>query len=298
MNFSIIWWNTSISPPLNPNSVKPKKNKPSKDDKIYNCIKIIDKLIDADYDFICLGEVAEQDVRCFEKHLLALQSNYTVINGAIKSGRLYFDTCVICKKIYQYEKTFKFREITYNDGGQNVRVGQRFEFNCLITKAEIVLYISHWPAERNSDSLNYNAIAQDLRNTLQPDLDADKLVILLGDYNIEPSNISIVKFLQTTREKKLIQKRKDFIYNPFWKYLSASQVQNLYEFDHQCTYFFKAPGKFNNNHIIDHIMFSRNFFKKPWKFDDDNIQIIDLNIIVGLNVSDHMAVSATIPREL
>ncbi len=53
---SIIWWNTSLSPPMSS-----KRNLASQDKK-EGIATILQKFMDMKYDFICLGEVSMEDI--------------------------------------------------------------------------------------------------------------------------------------------------------------------------------------------------------------------------------------------
>jgi len=291
-SLSLVWWNTSLSPPTTKKVND--KFKLSKIERISKCSQIIKSWMDFDYDFICLGEVREGDIDDLIHSLNIIESNYTFISGIEVIGQLVFDTCIFYKKSHEYSlEQFRAKNLIYNSADSKTKVGQRFEFYLPNIGEVLVLYLSHWPSQQRTKDSVYSSAAQDLRTEVNKDLELQHNVILLGDYNVEPHHPSMVTGLQTSREKELVKYRRNLFYNPFWKFLAASQHG-----ENSChgTYYLRKSGLFNNWHMIDQILISREFLNKKWNFVDELVQIIDIN--AGLNdpISDHLAVSMFIER--
>lgn len=289
--FSIIWWNTSLSPPTS----KPikTKGKLTQKQRISACSKFIQELMNINWDFICLGEVSTSDVHELSTLLKLTESEYTVVNGHNKIGNLIFDTCIFYKKTHQLVANPKaFENLVYSVGGRQTKVAQRYEFIHASTNEPIVLYLSHWSSKQSTDDSLYESIAQDLRSAVNKDL--LKPTILLGDFNVEPNHQSLVSKLQTSREKDLVNFRKELFYNPCWKFLASTQ--NTIKDSPLGTYKLRKAGFFNDWHVIDQILISSHFLGKSWKFEDKLVEIIDTNTLLGDAISDHMAVSMLIEK--
>lgn len=296
INLSLIWWNTSLSPPINRKSGAKNKFKYTKCERISYCSDVIQQFMDADYDFICLGEVSSEDIKYIIEKLEIAQSNYTYINGFESVVGLIFDTCILFKKNYEFNAGLaQIRNLIYNSAGRHVKTGQRFEFYLPGLKETLVLYLSHWPNRQSADDSLYNSISQDLRGAVNSDLVQSHNVILLGDYNVEPHHTSIVSGLQTSREKNLVKYRKTLLYNPCWKFTTASQHFSG-DKNHSGTYYLRKTGLFNSWHMIDQILISKNFLTKPWSFQDSFVEIIDTNATLNDPISDHLAISIFIER--
>lgn len=291
-SLSLVWWNTSLSPPTT--TATTNKFTLSKDERILLCSQIIKTWLDSNYDFICLGEVAASDVDYLVNSLNIIESDYTFVSGTEIVGKLVFDTCILVKKGYEYSLELnRAKNLIFNSADSNVKVGQRFEFYLPNIREILVLYLSHWPSQQRTKDSTYNSIAQDLRAEVNKDLELRHNVILLGDYNVEPHHPSMITGLQASREKELVKYRRNLFYNPFWKFLAASQYE-----EEGChgTYHLRKAGLFNSWHMIDQILISKKLLNKKWKFKDEFVQIVDIN--AGLNdpISDHLAVSVFIER--
>lgn len=220
LNLSLVWWNTSLSPPINRKSEIKNKFKHTRVDRISCCSDVIQQFMEADYDFICLGEVNSEDIKYITEKLDIVQSDYTYVNGFEKVGSLIFDTCILFKKSNELNAgANQVRNLTYSVSDRNIKVAQRFEFHVSDINETVVLYLSHWPSKQSADDKVYQSIAQDLRGSVNNDLSHNaRHVVLLGDYNVEPHHNSMVEGLQTSREKELVLYRKSLLYNPCWKF--------------------------------------------------------------------------------
>lgn len=293
VGLSLVWWNTSLSPPTTKTSITNKFKMP-KSDRLLCCGKVIQQFMSLNYDFICLGEVATEDIDNLALQLGIEESSYTFVSGYEKRGNMIFDTCILFNKEYEFNSLSQSRNLIYSSAGRKVKTGQRFEFYIPSIKEVLVLYLSHWPSQQTADDALYNCIAQDLRSAINSDLLVRNSVILLGDYNVEPHHPSIMKGLQTSREKDLVIYRKNLLYNPCWKFLTMSQYgvgNSLHG-----THYLRKTGLFNSWHVIDQILVSSSFLGKKWNFSDSLVEIIDTNTQSDNPISDHLAISMFIER--
>lgn len=291
---SLVWWNTSLSPPTSKS--KKEKFKIPKCERIIHCGKIIRQFMDFGYDFICLAEVSSNDIDSIIEQVNIADSNYTYISGYQKLGNMIFDTCILFNKNFELNTdATQVRNLVYSSSDRKVKTGQRFEFYLPCIKNTLVLYLSHWPSRQSADDALYNSIAQDLRGAVNSDLLLSHSVVLLGDYNVEPHHTSIITGLQASREKDLVRYRRNLLYNPCWKFLSVNQHAPDQR-NRSGTYHLRKTGLFNDWHMIDQILISKDFLSKTWNFRDSYVDIIDTNSTLNDPISDHLAISILIER--
>lgn len=288
---SIIWWNTSLSPPMSS-----KRNLASQVKK--ECIAtVLKKFMDMKYDFICLGEVSIEDVSYISSYLNLKKTEYNYAIGTQKQGRLYFDTAVFYKKNHQLIKYNRddCQFATMGLGSRNLKIFERYEFIHSEFGNLISLYLSHWPSRLQDNSLNTATISARLRFEVEKDLDNNKEIIMMGDYNVEPFSDEMVHHLQSSRDRDIVLKKPNIFYNPCWKFLplgANARVKGTYNY---------TEGNFHTWCVIDQILISSSFLKNQWSFDDSLTSIIDLNTLFKQdeefkNPSDHWPLSTLITR--
>lgn len=293
-SLSLIWWNVSLSPPA---SSKRDRSDKSKIDQVCNAIKL---LILAKYDLIALGEVSIQDMRVISETIDLVKLGYSYVEGADKQGRLYFDTGVIYSKklkvIRQSNGEYCYHEIYNITDNNSLRLFERYIFNLEEVNEQIVLYLSHWPSQLKNREIETNELAVSLKKEIRNILNENENVILMGDYNVEPYDRSIVKHLGSSRNKQQVKKNRTMLYNPCWKFLTSELDESV------CGTYFYAPEHNHNWLILDQVLLSKNFLEEPWLFDDGMVTIIDIGRLIALetgvasNPSDHWPVGCTIFR--
>ncbi|ENX01664.1 hypothetical protein F900_01424 [Acinetobacter modestus] len=289
---SIIWWNTSLSPPIS------SKRDQSSDEERIAIASIIKLFMENDYQFICLGEVGPEDLDFFERNISPQALGYFCAKGIDGVGRTFFDTCIYYKKSHDLIRSDNSDVTNFkmSSGTRTFKYGQKYSF--LINKEEkITLYLSHWPSRLNDVSLQVSSIAERLRINIEDEMTQTENIILIGDYNVEPYDPSIVHHLQTSREKTIVQKKPNIFYNPCWKFLIPPP--NSHKFKSHGTYFY-ANGNFHNWHVIDQIMFSNSFLTHKWDLQDKYINIVNIpDYLDGKKYifSDHNPLSAIILRK-
>ena len=289
---SIVWWNTSLSPP-----VTSKRDK-SSDEKRTLIASVIQKFMENDYEFICLGEVGPEDIDFFEKTIFPQNLGYFCGKGVDSVGRTFFDTCIYYKKDHHLIRngSSDVQNFTMSSATRTFKYGQKYRFT-LSNKEKITIYLSHWPSRLNDVSLQVTSIAERLRVNIEDELKEIKNIILVGDYNVEPYDSAVVHQLQSSREKTLVSKKPNVFYNPCWKFLVPSR--QLKSLNTHGTYFY-ANGQFHNWHVIDQIMFSSNFLSDEWDLQDKYINIVNLTNLDDTKkslLSDHHPLSAVILRK-
>jgi hypothetical protein len=88
---------------------------------------------------------------------------------------------------------------------------------------------------------------------------ADPLVILMGDFNDEPFDESMVTLLPSTRDRTLAR-AGGFLYNPFWRFLGEMVPYRIGEnFQGHGGTFFHRAGVETRWLTFDQILFSSAF---------------------------------------
>ncbi|MGR2919445.1 endonuclease/exonuclease/phosphatase family protein [Acinetobacter sp. 1125_18A] len=289
---SVVWWNTSLSPPKSS-----KRNLASQDKK--ECIAVIlQRLMDMDYDFICLGEVSIEDIIYIANYLNLKKTEYNYAIGAQKQDRLYFDTAILYKKNHQLIKynNDDCQFATMGLGSRNLKIFERYEFIHSEFGSLLSFYLSHWPSQLQDNSLNTATISSRLRYEIEKDLENNKEIIMMGDYNVEPFSDEMVHHLQSSRDRDIVLKKPNIFYNPCWKFLplnTESKVKGTYNY---------RNGNFHTWCVIDQILISSSFLKNQWAFDDNLTSILDIESMLSsidrvfTNPSDHWPLSSLIHR--
>lgn len=294
---SIIWWNTSLSPPIS------SKRDKSTEEKRVIIAQVIKSFMDADYEFICLGEVGPDDLMFFEKHITPQKLGYFCAKGTDQAGRLFFDTCIYFKKHHSLVRADNsdVKNFIMTSASSKFKYGQKYKFNLFSDDIQkLTIYLSHWPSKLHDNSLKIASIAERLRVNIEEELEETKDIILIGDYNVEPYHQAVVHHLQSSRERDLVLKKPNVFYNPCWKFLSSTNKKILKP-NYHGTYFY-LQGSFNYWHVIDQIMFSHNFLSEKWDLQDKYINIINLHhrpsdVVKVDIISDHNPLSAVIHRK-
>lgn len=289
--FSVAWWNTSLRP-------KPTANAPTLD-KISVAMEIVRTLITSGVDFIALGEISESERDIFFS--LADHSSYAFRDGLVKDGRSRFSMCYV----YNPERVTVSSPmpIFIRDGRRRLRVCQRLE---VILQGELFpfhILVSHWPSRLRDAAKDRSRLGTRLRDVIDRIYDESAGVphiILLGDYNDEPFDDSMCNCLRATRDKMLVLKTPDLLYNPFWRYLGGASNETANAKLGGSYFYRKDP--LTRWRLFDQIIFSSSFLNgDPWTLDESMTQIMHLPSYTDLLVSsketfDHAPILGVVRR--
>jgi hypothetical protein len=92
------------------------------------------------------------------------------------------------------------------------------------TQTLTYLFFAHWPSRMNSTGeFKRDILGMDLCKVIR-DIGSDNSdpVLVLGDFNDEPFDQSLA-FLQGSRDRSLVRRKPDLLYNPFWRWLGEQQ---------------------------------------------------------------------------
>lgn len=289
-NLSLVWWNTSLSPPI---SSKRGKAELIKLDRV---CWVIGQFLQSEYDFICLGEVCDDDINYFEQKLNLKELNYLIVKAAKKLNRSYFDTCIIYKKYHLllpvYGEDAKY--LSFNSGTNLLKTATRFLFNLSPPFNEsLLIYLCHWPSKLRDTSLDVISISERCRVDVEIQAKNTDNIILMGDFNLEPFEKALVHNLQTSRAKDVVLDKPNIFYNPFWKFLVTlpNEIKGTYHY---------SNGRFHRDLVIDQMIFSSSFLSERWNFSDDLIDIVDIPNFKGKKnqISDHLPIVGIIERKM
>lgn len=288
----LFWWNTSLSH-------KNKQNLSDKDKLIV--FQTIKNLIETYLiDVFILAEIRNDDIKDIYDNCDL--KGYSINYDFSKVGKTQFDICAILKD------TIKLRDkkiIHASKLNKTYKVGIRFDL-FLSDNTLIHLFASHWPSQLQPDSIEKRKFnAYSLRNHIdlifndyRKKTDCEPYIILMGDFNDEPYEESISYLLQSSRDDRLVEEKKDLFFNPFWKNLSR---QNNDEHIGTCYY---NSGDLTKWKTFDQIMYSHAFLKsRNWKYlnIDDRIfinkELMDL-ILNTKSKLDHLPIYGIILKNI
>jgi len=286
------WWNVSLSPASN-------KAKPKGTSEIYADISghIEHLLGDHLCDIVALCEVSEFDVNQFE--LFFSGSDYSVKNFSFKAGLTRFDTAVV----YNHTRV----EVDYLDPisrlvtGNIVKAGQILNVTEKINNKSFKLILCHWASRLRSDGVDKrNASATLVSDQVSKYILDDKDVIIMGDFNDNPYDESLLKHLRASRCHEMVRKYpNESLYNPFWRTLVSEERYTHLNAERKN--FRSGTHKFKQVcgtywHSYDQIIFSGSLLgKSDWHLNEKNTGIIDTDRFASLlysrdSIIDHLPV--------
>lgn len=299
-DLSIAWWNTSMSP---------SKNRDRMEVEQYNiAIAIIIALIETyNLDILCLGEVSPKDI----KYLNELLSNkFSIYDGTYKNShsRIVHDMCVIYKK----EKIIFLNDIDITKQNAtlgSIRAGLELQFQHIQTGQDFFIYTLHWPSRTTKNYEENTHKRYELGSTVRDAINNctfeknGEFYIVLGDFNDEPFSKSITEGIGATRDRRLLRRKPDLLYNPFWRLIGHPiAFPNTNHETMSCGTCYSSSELTTNWATFDQILFSSSFLtSKTWNLKEDSVKIVrdfELEKIVynSRYFIDHLPVVASIER--
>lgn len=297
MKLSFLWWNTSLSPVG--------KDRSSEGQKLYamSMINIFTQELKAD--LIALGEVKDTNISLIRDQC-DLQG-YELYDGYTKAGRSHFDTCIL----YRAEKLrlFDNLNITAGKGGRTFKIAQRLDFAISEHDIPLHIFVSHWPSrlrmqQNHSDrhflGLKLRVCIEELLEIYQEKM----TLVLLGDYNDEPFDISLAEHLMASRDRALVRNRSHLLYNPFWRKI-GHESPYTHEVDELIldagTYFYRSDPS-SRWRTFDQIIFSSNFLgNSEWHLNEKLTQVLNIPayrelVLDPKEIFDHLPVMSVIEK--
>lgn len=299
MRLSFAWWNSSLSP-LG-------KSRATNEQKSIALAVVRYLTEEVKVDCLALGEVTYDDLIAFKSEL-ELQ-DYEIIDGTLKKERLNFDTGVIYRKSSLY---FVSQEsITINRSNHHLKLANKLKFLMPFCDSPLYLFVSHWPSRlwcqvNGADRHVLGLRLHDEIDSLHKIHGVPANVILLGDYNDEPHDSSLESHLLAVRDRRLVRKNKNLLYNPFWRHLGEPLPHQpgkpCPSFSGSCC--LKSSTAVETKwRTFDQIIFSAAFIgQSAWQLNEDYTQILrgtsfDLIVSARNQIFDHFPVISVIERK-
>nr|WP_026878526.1 endonuclease/exonuclease/phosphatase family protein [Ignatzschineria larvae] len=262
--------------------------------------QVINRLINNQIvDIIALCEVSEGDISEIKKRCNLF--GYEILSACREVGRTQFDFCIIYKRDSIHIANEQYLSTTRNK--KTYKIGFRLDFVFKVTGCIFHLFLSHWPSRLQSEaSEKREYLADRLREYIcdiedgYQDVGNHPNIILMGDYNDEPFDVSLSKKIMATRDRNIVLTREELFFNPFWGEMSESDNS-----EHIGTYFHRA-GDTTKWRTFDQIMYSHSFVvADSWKIKNIKNRVLadsDILELVTSNKSklDHLPIMGVIEK--
>ncbi|MGG7604617.1 endonuclease/exonuclease/phosphatase family protein [Massilia sp. BKSP1R2A-1] len=301
LTISVVWLNSSFSPP------RAKDGRISDSDKKVFYALLDDLMSNQNVDIIGLCELSKNDVATITKQ--AARVGYSVESGIVKAGRANFDTCIVynSKKL----KLIGQQKEVLEEFNRTTKVGQLFIFEIDGDVRPLYVFASHWPSRLYLDEYNPNRLmlGKTLRSSVNQILtstqDAHKnsLIVLMGDFNDEPFDVSLTDGLASTRDRHLVKTNPSLLYNPFWRKLGGKDdYSHGSTVDTKCGSYFYSGGFYSKWHTFDQIIVSAAFLgHSDWHLVESATEILNYQPYTDLVINkaskfDHLPVKIVLER--
>lgn len=260
----------------------------------FNCV--IDALLQRSVDILGLCEVNRDNIQHLEFFLAERKYSKYEILDLYSPGKSIDDFCLIfnTEKLSlstdailanikdsltdQWLKAGVFVGLTPNHG------------------EEIFFGLSHWQSRGtyHVGSAERLRLGDALRTKALSILDANPNcpIVLLGDYNDEPYDLSIVRGIGSSRDSNFVKRSNKFFYNPFWARLAPHPGGPGGTFVH--SKLIASEGA-----IFDQILFSSHFVRE-WEFKEHATILSDITFFEPnfewKDISDHYPILSHVAR--
>jgi hypothetical protein len=296
-NLRMAWWNTALSPAA-PNA-KSKAN-----DESYTIIGNHLKRLFTEFscDLVAVCEVSSEDVDHISSNLNL--SNIEVLDLTCTVGRTRFDMAVIYNN--QKIQLNHLHSLSKVKTGNTIKAAQVVEIENLDDSRKIQIFLCHWASRLNGGSdIRRKSAADIVYSSAQELMNANNDVIIMGDFNDNPYDESVLQNLNSTRCHDAVRKYpNEYFYNPFWRSVVSED-----KYSHLVTDKSFRSGTYKYKqmlgtiwHSYDQIMFSGSFLGKgAWHLNEQCTKVIDEIGFVrdfenNKNLIDHLPIVCEITR--
>lgn len=298
-NLKLAWWNTALSP-----AARSASSKANMENYATICDHIKKLIMEKSCDLVAICEVSTEDVAHINTYLDTHLTNLKVLDLTSDLGRSRFDIAVIynSSKIKVSHQYYLTKAMT----GSTVKAAQLVEIDNLDDNSKIQLYLCHWASRIIGDGEKRRiAAANVVYSSAKELMSEDQDVIVMGDFNDNPYDESILINLNSTRCHDSVRNYpKEIFYNPFWRsVVSDKKYDHLVDNDtfRSGTHRYK---QFQGTvwHSYDQIMFSGSFLGTGvWHLNEESTKVIDdIGFINDFENSkclvDHLPVMCEITR--
>ena len=291
------WWNTGMSPNTATGRATPQETG--------TAAEMLVLLGQMGLHFIALGEIAFSDIAAIKKLVDARLDGYVFLDTTNAAGRSRFDTCIAYRA--DAVQIVDNSDLVLKSGGRTTRIGQYFQLVVRDEPKPFHIVVSHWPSRL---SLHENApkrieLGVRLRDKVNEifEMEQDAHVILLGDYNDEPFDVSISESLQATRDRRFVLKKPHLLYNPFWRHLSSYEHAGSEDKLSDPGTYFHGNGELTRWRTFDHMMFSSSLLagNTGWRLNERETRVVNIQPYTEMvqarkHVFDHLPIMSRVSR--
>lgn len=254
----IVFWNTSVAP-----SARTRKDH---DETVF--IEMVRSLlVDVNANVLVLCEVSSLQEKAIS--VVAEKSGHSIQSGFHEVGRSKFDLFLLYSR--DVDLIRKPTPILFHEGERNFRAALRFDLRLTEIDTMLYLYGCHWPSRLQPESEHVRSrLAATLRNDLERQgvLSGRRDAIVVGDFNDEPHDNSLVQSLRATRDRSLVIRRPHLLFNASWNQMGTCVHTQGSE---RClgTYFHKG-GDATRWRTFDQMIFSSSLLLEGgWRLSDE-----------------------------
>lgn len=295
MKLTLGWWNTHLTPPVG-------AKEPSAEHLADVYLYLSQLCSSPDFGLVALGEIGPEALA--KLALFSWDNDLRLISLEGRDGQQRFDMALVYQpsRIQIADPMFEFDVIA----GTKSKVALRLE-GILPDGAPVTFFVVHWTSRvrEGADTQRRSDIAQSLRRKINDLLDVqdDGKIIVLGDFNDEPYDHSIAKYLEASRDIHRVFARPRLLYNPFWRPLAPNglMTEGRFPLGNTGSHYYRS-GTTHRWHVFDQVLVSSAFIgRSQWFLDEANTYIVDasrgfLSNIESRGNFDHYPILASIER--
>lgn len=193
-------------------------------------------------------------------------------------------------------------------GSRSLKLANRLDFIFPGSEKLLHIFVAHWPSRLwcPPDSSYRHALGMHLRNLID-DINREEgspaYTVLLGDFNDEPYDRSLSEQLLAVRDRSLVRRNPELLYNPFWRHLGdAVPYYPGVEPKGCCGSCCSASSQDTHWRTFDQIIFSSAFLGlSDWHLHEKNTTILNISEVIpafaSIKIFDHYPVFAMIERK-
>ena len=291
MEFIFAFWNCAISPP----GIKEMRTPANMADAIE---VIADLFTNKKVGLLALCEVNSESFSYISNEIdelgLSLSAHFlpdkTLTGAEFDIGYIYDPTKISVELGIAH---------TARLGTSIVKVAQQLRVIINEDASSIInIFVSHWSSQLRKIADDFrDECSKGLRRNIESFIEQNQLVILMGDYNDEPYSQSLFKNIHATNDRALVLSKPDYwLYNPYWKALSARMPFTIDEQQHDFGTYYSKSGNRNHWFTFDQIIFSGHFLHcGPWYLKESSTGVVltdklRATIMDSKHYFDHMPV--------
>lgn len=256
-------------------------------------------------DCLALGEITAADVTSLRQN--SELDDYGFHDGTLKLGRVQFDTGLLYRRTKL--QVLDSGSIVAKRGTHTLKVANRIDLLAPDSRSPLYLFVSHWPSRLwcNENGADRHLLGMRLRGAVDEVSqlhERQSTTILMGDYNDEPFDSSLSEHLLAARDRQLVRKNPQLLYNPFWRHLGERDPHIPGEPQKSaCGTHYYRSGLTTRWYTFDQIMFSSAFLgSSEWELDERGTQIVRIpfpngGVSSSRNIFDHYPVVSVIYKE-